>query len=32
MKNKILKTMQKHHMLEKGMHIVIGLSGGPDSM
>ncbi len=32
MKNRILQTIRQHHMLEKGMHIVIGLSGGPDSM
>ena len=32
MKNRILQTIRQHQMLEKGMHIVIGLSGGPDSM
>lgn len=32
MKNRILQTIRQHQMLKKGMHIVIGLSGGPDSM
>lgn len=32
MKNKILQTIRKHHLLEKGMHVIIGLSGGPDSL
>lgn len=32
MKNKILRTMLEHDMLTRGMHVVIGLSGGPDSM
>lgn len=32
MKNKILRTMLEHNMLTRGMHVVIGLSGGPDSM
>ena len=32
MKNKILQTIKKQQLLEKGMHIVVGLSGGPDSL
>ena len=32
MKNKILQTIKKQKLLEKGMHIVVGLSGGPDSL
>ena len=32
MKNKILQTIRTQHLLEKGMHIVVGLSGGPDSL
>ncbi|MBR5516928.1 MAG: tRNA lysidine(34) synthetase TilS [Firmicutes bacterium] len=32
MKNKTLETIRKHNLIEKGMHIVIGLSGGPDSV
>ena len=32
MKKKILQTIRQHQMMDKGMHIVIGLSGGPDSM
>lgn len=32
MKNKILQTIRKQQLLEKGMHIVVGLSGGPDSL
>lgn len=32
MKKKILQTIRQHQMVKKGMHIVIGLSGGPDSM
>ncbi len=29
---KILKTIEKHNLIEKEDHIVIGLSGGPDSV
>lgn len=32
MKKKILKTIEEHHLIENGAHIVIGLSGGPDSV
>ena len=32
MKKKILQTIRQHNLLEKGMHVVVGLSGGPDSM
>ena len=32
MKKKILQTIREHALIEKDMHIVIGLSGGPDSM
>ncbi|MGN0712795.1 MAG: tRNA lysidine(34) synthetase TilS [Anaerovoracaceae bacterium] len=27
-----MQTIRKQHLLEKGMHIVVGLSGGPDSL
>ena len=32
MKKKTLQTITKHNLIEKGMHIVLGLSGGPDSV
>lgn len=32
MKNKTLQTISKHKLIEKGMHVVLGLSGGPDSV
>ena len=32
MKNKILKTITEHNLITDGMHIVLGLSGGPDSV
>lgn len=32
MKNKMLQTIKKHNMIEKDMHIIVGLSGGPDSV
>lgn len=32
MKKKTLQTIQKHNLIEQGMHIVVGLSGGPDSV
>jgi len=32
MKKKFLETIRQHNLLEKDMHMVIGLSGGPDSM
>ena len=32
MKNKILKTITEHNLITEGMHIVLGLSGGPDSV
>ena len=31
-KNKVKNTILKYHMLEKGDHVIIGLSGGPDSV
>lgn len=32
MKKKTLQTIRKHNLIEEGMHIVLGLSGGPDSV
>ena len=32
MKNKTLQTIKKHKLIENDMHIIIGLSGGPDSV
>ena len=32
MKKKILKTIRQHELIRDNMHIVLGLSGGPDSM
>ena len=32
MKNKMLQTIKKHNLIEKDMHVIIGLSGGPDSV
>ena len=32
MKNKILRTIREHDLVREGMHVVVGLSGGPDSM
>ena len=32
MKKKILKTITEHKLITEGMHIVLGLSGGPDSV
>ena len=32
MKKKIIQTIDRKRMLKKGMHIIIGLSGGPDSV
>ena len=31
-KNKVLETIKYHGMFDEGAHIVLGLSGGPDSM
>lgn len=31
-KQKILDTIKKHNLLQNGTHIVLGLSGGPDSV
>ncbi|MCB6585692.1 hypothetical protein LI108_13740, partial [Streptococcus gordonii] len=28
----VLNTIREHHLIEKNQHIVIGLSGGPDSV
>lgn len=32
MKQIVLKTIEKYHLIESGDHIVLGVSGGPDSM
>ena len=32
LENKILETIKKYNMIESGEGIVIGVSGGPDSM
>ena len=32
MKIKTLQTIKKHSLIDEGMHIVVGLSGGPDSV
>lgn len=32
MKNKILKTIQKYKLIQEGDKIILGVSGGPDSM
>ena len=32
MKRQILSTIEKQHLIDNGAHIVIGLSGGPDSV
>ncbi len=32
MKTKVLHTIENHKLLQRGAHIVLGLSGGPDSM
>ena len=32
MLNKILSTINKYNLIQKGDKIVIGVSGGPDSM
>lgn len=32
MKNKILQTIKRENLLKENMHIVVGLSGGPDSV
>ena len=32
MKQKILRTIKEHDLLKEEMHIVLGLSGGPDSV
>lgn len=32
MKQRVLETIKTHELLEDGTHIVLGLSGGPDSM
>lgn len=32
MKKKFLKTITEHKLITEGMHIVLGLSGGPDSV
>ena len=31
-KQKVLDTIKKHNLLQNGTHIVLGLSGGPDSV
>ena len=32
MKEQVLETIQKYHLIEKGDKIVLAVSGGPDSM
>ena len=32
LEEKVLKTIQRYNMLEYGDKVVIGVSGGPDSM
>lgn len=32
MENKVLKTIRKYHLIENGDKIVLGVSGGPDSI
>ena len=32
MKQRVLETIKTHELLEEGTHIVLGLSGGPDSV
>ena len=32
MKKQILETIERYHLLEEHQHIVLGLSGGPDSV
>ncbi len=32
MLRKVKETIQKNHLIDRDMHIVLGLSGGPDSM
>ncbi len=32
MKNKVFETIKTHRLFDDGAHIVLGLSGGPDSM
>ena len=31
LKEKVLDTINKNHLIEKGDHIIVGVSGGPDS-
>ena len=31
-KERILKTIKEHDMFQNGDHVVLGLSGGPDSL
>ncbi len=32
MENRVLETIKEYNLIQEGDHIVIGLSGGPDSM
>ena len=32
MKNKVLKTIKKYNLIENGDKLVLGVSGGPDSI
>lgn len=31
-RDEILKTIREYHLVEKGQHVILGLSGGPDSV
>ena len=32
MRDKVIQTIEKYHMLEQGHGVLIGVSGGPDSI
>ena len=32
MKKRILQTIKKNRLIEEEMHVILGLSGGPDSV
>ena len=31
-REEILKTIEEYNLIEKGHHVILGLSGGPDSV